>query len=167
MGRHRRSTRALAIPAVVAALLLVGSGSAWAWWSTSSPRSASGAAAVLPAPVVDASCNPRSNLQNDPVTVSWPAVPSPPGATVQYRVTFVSDNGTVRSFPSATTTTTATSLDVLSTQLGSTTTDRNRTQTITVQTFAAFPGVTWTSLASAPVQAHGETILAWTDMHCS
>ena len=161
----RRRSRAPSPPRRVLVLTLVGTGAAWAFWRVVTATSTVTGAAGSVAPVITASCSPKTNLANDPVTVSWPAV-APTGATaVVYRVTFVSETGVTRSFPSATTTTTATSVQVNSTQLGSSSAERELTQTITVQSFVTFPSVSWTAVSNIET-AYGVTVVAWTDMHC-
>ncbi|KQY47173.1 hypothetical protein [Cellulomonas sp. Root137] len=167
-GVRAARSRVLSVVVITLVLLLAGSASAWAWWMASASATAAGTAPALAAPGgVDATCNPSFNFQNDPVVVSWNAVAVPAGATqVRYRVLFVNDAGGQSSFPSATTETTATSVSVVSTQLGTNNADRVRDQTITVQAFAVYPTGRLVSTASAAVTAHGENLLGVVDMHC-
>jgi len=167
-GRRIARTRVVAVLAATVLLLVAGSTSVWAWWVASTTASVSGVAPSLAAPgTLDATCNPRLNLQSDPVVVSWSAVPAPAGATqVRYRVLFVSDANVSRYFPSATTETTATSVSVSATQLGTSTADRVREQTITVQAVAVYPSGSLLSGTSTAVTAHGESIIGVVDMHC-
>jgi NaMN:DMB phosphoribosyltransferase len=167
-GRRTAHRRAAAVVAATALLLVAGSGSAWAWWVATTSATVSGAAPALAAPTgTSAACTPRFNFQGDPVVVSWAAVPVPAGASqVRYRVLFVSEAGVSRYFPSATTETTATSLSVSATQLGTNAADRVLPQTITVQAVAVYSTGTLLSGPSAAVAAHGESILGVVDMHC-
>ena len=159
-------TRAVAVALVALSLVLVGSGAAWAYWAVSRTVTVTGAGAAAPAPLVTATCDPGLSFQNDPVVVSWPAVPLPTGATqVRYRVKFVNSSGTAILFPTAGDTT-ATSVSVNATQLGPTA-DRTKVQTITVQAFYVFAGTTWTSAPSAPRTAQGQsTLFGFVDMYC-
>jgi hypothetical protein len=169
-GRRVTRSRVLAVVAATVALLLAGSVSAWAYWVASTTATASAAGPTLAAPgTVTVTCNPQINLQNDPATVTWSTVPVPTGATaVRYRVLFTNDAGGQFFFPSSTTETTGTSLTVNSTQLGTTTADRQREQTISVQAIAVYPaGKLESAAATAAVQVHGEAIFTYIDLHCS
>lgn len=165
-GTRGTRVRVVAVVVTTLSLLLVGSGAAWAYWVANRTVTVTGTAATAPVPVITATCEPGLSFQNDPVVVSWPAIPLPPGATqVRYRAKFVNSSGTPLSFPTAGDTT-ATSVTVNATQLGPTA-DRTKVQTITVQAFYVFPGTTWTSAASAPKTAQGQnTLFGFVDMYC-
>jgi len=156
--------RAAGVLGVVVAMVLVGSGTAWAWWSDA--RTVSSAASVIDIRPGTPTCVPTegdgSDVANSPATISWAAPVVPAGSTVTYTVTAVPDTGTTRTLtPSPST---ATSMLVYPANFG----DSTRLHTVTVAATVTFPGgAVWTSPASGSVKAQAvRSFVFWLNMRC-
>ena len=146
----RAVRRALGVLSLALAMALIGSGTAWAWWTD--VRSVTATATVFDIRPGKPTCTPKADadwdFQESPATFTWAPPALRPGATVSYSVTTVSDNQVKRSFP-----TSATSIQLAPGNFGSSSTDQRRLQTVTVSAIVTFPGnVVWTSVPSDSVK---------------
>ncbi|NUU17990.1 hypothetical protein HP550_12090 [Cellulomonas humilata] len=151
----RRAVRnAVGVLSVVLAMVLVGSGTAWAWWTDA--RSVASAATAIDIRPGTPTCTPKpdesSDIADSPATIAWAPPALPAGATATYTVTAVSDTNVTRTFtPSPASTP---SLLLYPANVGSSTADRLRLQTLTVTATVTFPGgAVWTSPPSGSVKA--------------
>jgi hypothetical protein len=156
--------RAAGVLGVVLALVLVGSGTAWAWWIDA--RSVTATASTLDIRPGTPTCVPTasdgSDVANSPATIAWTAPVVPAGSTVTYTVTAVPDTGTTRTLsPSPAT---ATSMLLYPANVG----DSTRVHTVTVAATVTFPGGgVWTSPASGSVKAQAvRSFVFWLNMRC-
>lgn len=150
----RAARRALGVLSVVLALVLVGSGTAWAWWTDA--RSATTAASAIDLRPGTPTCTPKpgggSDGSDSPATIEWTAPNVPAGSTVTYVVSATSASGTRTVTPSPAT---ATSVQLYPANVGSSSTDKLRLQAVTVTATVTFPGggPVWTSPPSDSVKA--------------
>ncbi|MEZ0448099.1 hypothetical protein [Cellulomonas sp. ICMP 17802] len=160
--------RTAVVLATVAALVLVGSGGAWAWWQvTSTLASVTASTVVVPQPTGTVTCVPQATndvwgLYNNRVDVSWNAATGtmPAGSTRRYVVRLTGSDSTVKDkyvADAASPLTTA----VLNTDLAPSATT---TYSIRVMTVADFAQTSWTSapIGAVAVTATRKTFFVWT-----
>ncbi|GEK22075.1 hypothetical protein [Cellulomonas xylanilytica] len=160
----RAVRRATGVLGVLLALVMVGSGTAWAWWTDArSVNATAGTIDIRPGTPTCVTTDPdASDGSNSPATISWAPPVVPAGSTVTYTVTAVPDTGTTRTLtPSPST---ATSMLVYPSNFG----DSTRPHTVTVTATVTFPGgAVWTSPASGSVKAQAvRALIFWLNMRC-
>lgn len=153
-ARLRRGVARATVAGAVALLLgSVGSGVAWAWWTTTTSVAATVSVGSV-APVTAVTCTNDSRLlYDDRVVIGWtaPAGAVPAGGTRQYLVTLTAATGTPVTIPvpNGTSSVSLGWQDVDSNPSGTWAAKR----TIRVYSSITFGATTWTSAEATPLRA--------------